>query len=258
MHTRLPAKALPSTGNSLLAALSAAEYRRLQPHLEFVSLPLGKVLSDTGIRVTHGYFPTTGIVSLLTALPGHPSDEIGVVGNEGLVGVTLLLEGEGALGPTRRAVVQSAGYAYRLPAEILVREFFGNGELQQLLLRYTEAMITQVAQIGICNRHHRLAEQLCRWLLLRLDRSSGCDLLITQEQIAQLLGVRREGVTEAAHNLQRAGVIAYRRGSITVLQRCELERRACECYALIGKEYARLLAHHGHHPDHRGMTVSAA
>ncbi len=217
MQARLAVEAPHSAGNLLLAALPTAEYRKLQPHLELVSLPLDKNIYETGMPMTHGYFPTTAVVSLVTALEGHPSGEICVVGNEGMVGVSLFLEGEGAVGPRRRAVVVKAGSAYRLPAEILLREFFGNVALQQVLLRYTQAQITQVAQIGICNRHHRLAEQLCRWLLLRLDRSSSCELHITQEQIGKLLGVRREGITEAAHELQRAGVIRYRRGVITVL-----------------------------------------
>jgi CRP-like cAMP-binding protein len=228
--------------NLLLAGLSAAEYRKLLPQLELVPLSSGKVISEAGKRVTHGYFPTTGIISVTAAVAGHPPEEVGVVGNEGMSGASLFLEGEDALGPTRFSVVQSAGYAYRVRAEALLREFLDSGEIRQLLLRHTHALMTQVAQIAVCNRHHRLAEQLCRWLLFRLDRSSGYVLRVTQEQIANLLGVRREGVTEAANDLQRAGIIHYRRGCITVLDRSELERRTCECYALIGKEYARLIS----------------
>ena len=236
--------------NLLLAALSAAEYRKLLPELELVSLSPGEFLAEVGKPITHGYFPTTAILSITTAIAGHPPEEVGVVGYEGMSGISLLLEGDHALGPTRSKVAQSAGYAYRVRAEFLQRAFLESAELRLLLLRYTQALITQIAQTAVCNRHHRVAEQLCRWLLLRLDRSSGYELRVTQQQIAGLLGVRREGVTEAAHDLQRAGIIHYTRGCITVLDRSELERRACECYALIGKEYARLV------PPMRRRTLS--
>jgi CRP-like cAMP-binding protein len=227
--------------NLLLAALSPAEYRKFLPELELVSLASGEVIAEASSRITHGYFPTTAVISINTAMAGHVAEEVGVVGNEGLSGVSLLLEGEGALASTRSSVVQSAGYAYRVRTDFLLSEFLGNGEIRQLLLRYTQALITQIAQIGVCNRHHRLAEQFGRWLLLRLDRAPGNELHATQAQIAASLGVRREGVTEAANALHRAGIIDYRRGDITVLDRSELERSTCECYALIRKEYARLV-----------------
>ncbi len=237
------------TDNLLLAALPTGEYRRLLPHLERVPLRFGRPLSEPGERVIYAYFPTTSVISLLTPVEGHPPEEVGVVGNEGMIGVSLLLEGESARGPHRGTVVQRSGHAYRLRAEILVRECRANVEMRQLLLRYTQALITQIAQTAVCNRHHRVAQQLCRWLLLRLDRSSGDELRTTQVQIAALLGVRREGITEAARDLRRAGIIRCRRGSIIVLDRSELERRACECYAMIRKEYARLLAN-GRRRDH--------
>lgn len=227
--------------NLLLATLSAGEYRRLLPELELVFLSSGKVIAEPGKRIAHGYFPTTAIISITTAVADHPSGEVGVVGNEGMSGVSLLLEEEHAPGPTRSNVAQSAGYAYRMRAESLRREFLVCGELRQSLLKYTQALITQVAQIAICNRHHRLAEQLCRWLLLRLDRSSGNELRATQAEIASLLGVRREGVAGAANALHRDGVIDYQRGRITVLDRSELECRTCECYAVVGREYSRLV-----------------
>ena len=244
----LPPAVLLETGNSLLDALPRAEYRRLLPHLELVSLPLGKVLSEAGGRITHAYFPTTAIVSLITKLEGHAVGEVAVVGHEGMLGVSLLLEGEGAVHPPRSAVVQSAGYAYRVPAAILARELSGSVEVEKVLLRYVQALITQIGQIGVCNRHHRIVAQLSRWLLLRLDRSPGCEMLITHGQLAKLLGVQREGVTVAARNLQRAGAIRTRRGCITVLDRSKLQQRACECYDVIRREYARLIAH-GHHRD---------
>jgi CRP-like cAMP-binding protein len=232
---------LRRTGNFLLDALPSAEYLKLLPPLELVALPFGNVLFEAGTRVTHCYFPTAGIVSLIAALEDRASGEIAVAGNEGLLGVSILLDRDKTGGPPLSAVVQSAGHAYRLPAEILVREFVGNVELQQSLLRYTQALLTQIAQTAVCNRHHRIAEQLCRWLLLRLDRSSGCEILIMQAQMAKLLGVRREAVTEAAQRLQRAAAIRYHRGRIAVLDRSRLEQLACECYDVIGKEYARLL-----------------
>ena len=242
------------TGNSLLDALPRAEYLRLLPHLELVSLPFGEVISEAQARVTHAYFPTTAIVSLITMLEGRPAGEVAVVGHEGMLGISLLLEGEEALQPPRSTVVQSAGHAYRVPAAILVRELSGSAELQQLLLRYLQALVTQIGQIVVCNRRHHIVAQLCRWLLLRLDRSSGCKIEITHEQIAKLLGVQREGVTGAAHDLQRAGAIRIQRGRITVLDRSKLQQRACECYAVIGREYARLIAH-GRDRDYRGPTA---
>jgi CRP-like cAMP-binding protein len=253
MQRSLPSGA-PQTDNFLLDALPKAEYQKLVPHLELVSLPFGKVIFEAGARVTHAYFPTTCIVSLITALERRPAGEVAVVGREGMLGVSLLFEGEDTVGPPRSAVVQSAGHAYRLPAGILNRELSGSVELEQLLMRYLQALVTQIGQTAVCNRHHEIVEQLCRWLLLRLDRSSGCEMQITQAQIANLLGVRREGVTGAAHDLQRAGAFRSQRGRIIVLDRPKLEQRACECYAVIGREYARLLAQ-GHHRDARGMIV---
>lgn len=227
--------------NLLLAALSAAEYRKLLPELELVSLSPGVLIAEAGKSITHGYFPTSAIISITTVVAGYPMEEVAVVGNEGMSGVSLLLEGGHALGSTRSKVVQSAGYAYRLRTEFLVGEFLESAEMQRLFLRYTQALMTQVAQIAICNRHHRLAEQLSRWFLLRLDRVSGNELDVTQAEIASLLGVRRECVNEAANALHHAGIIDYRRGHITVLDRAELARRTCECYALIRREYGRLV-----------------
>jgi len=244
----LPPAVLLETGNSLLDALPRAEYRRLLPHLELVSLPVGKVVSEAGERVTHAYFPTTAIVSLVTMLEGHPAGEVAVVGHDGMLGMSLLLEGEGAMQPLRSAFVQSPGHAYRLPADILVKELSGSVELKQLLLRYLQALVTQIGQIAVCNRHHRIVARLCRWLLLRLDRSASCEIEITHEQLAKLLGVRREGVTAAARSLQRAGAIRIQRACITVLDRSKLQQRGCECYAVIRREYARLIAH-GHQRD---------
>lgn len=227
--------------NLLLAALSAAEYRKLLPNFQLVSLSPGKFVAEAGELPTHAYFPTTAILSITTAIAGHVPEEVGVVGYEGMIGISLLLEGGHALGPMRSKVVHGGGYAYRVRGEFLRRAFFESDELRLVLLRYTQALITQVAQTAACNRHHRVAEQLCRWLLLRLDRSSGDELKVTQQQIANLLGVRREGVTEVARGLQQAGIIDYRRGSVTVLDRSGLERSACECYAVLREEYARLV-----------------
>ncbi len=224
--------------NHLLAALPAEEYARLIPQLELVPMPLGKVLYESGNELHHVYFPTTAIVSLLYVMLNGASAETAVVGNEGIIGVALFMGGETM---PNRAVVQSAGHAYRLKGQLLKQEFNRSGELQHLLLRYTQALLTQMAQTAVCNRHHSLDQQLCRWLLLSLDRLSSNELVMTQELIADMLGVRREGVTEAAGNLQRAGLIAYRRGRITVLDRMGLEARACECYAVVKKEFDRLL-----------------
>jgi CRP-like cAMP-binding protein len=224
--------------NHLLAALPAEERGRLIPHLELVPMPLGAVLYESGSELRHVYFPTTSIVSLLYVMRDGASAEIAVVGNEGIIGVALFMGGETM---PNRAVVQSAGHAYRLKGHLLKQEFNRSGELQHLLLRYTQALLTQMAQTAVCNRHHSLDQQLCRWLLLSLDRLPSTELVMTQELIANMLGVRREGVTEAAGNLQKAGLISYRRGRITVLDRVGLEARACECYAVVKKEFDRLL-----------------
>jgi len=222
----------------LLAALPVDEYARLLPDLEWVPMPLGHVLYEPGVQMRHVYFPTTAIVSLLYVMEDGASAEIAVVGNEGVVGVSLFMGGEST---TSRAVVQSDGHAYRLKAQLLKEEFFRAGPMQRLLLRYTQALLTQMAQTAVCNRHHSLDQQFCRWLLLSLDRLSSNELVMTQELIANMLGVRREGVTEAAGNVQRAGLISYNRGRITVLDRPGLEARACECYAVVKREFDRLL-----------------
>ena len=225
--------------NHLLAALPTAEFARLAPHLELVSMPLGEVLYESGQQLRHVYFPTTSIVSLLYMLEGGASAEIAIVGNEGILGISLFMGGETT---PSRAVVQSAGHGYRLKAELLKREFGRAGPVMNMLLRYTQALITQMAQTAVCNRHHSIEQQLCRWLLLSLDRLSSLELRMTQELIANMLGVRREGVTEAAGNLRRAGAIRYSRGHITVLDRAHLERDVCECYAVVKREFDRLLS----------------
>lgn len=227
----------PPTQNHLLAALPREEMNRWLPKLEMVELKLGQVLHESGGVQSHVYFPTTSIVSLLYELESGASAEIAIVGNEGLVGISLFMGGGST---TSRAVVQSAGEAYRMPASVLQEEF-KFAPVLHLLLRYTQALITQMSQTAVCNRHHTLDQQLCRWLLLSLDRLSGDELVMTQELIANMLGVRREGVTEAAMRLQRAGLIKYTRGRITVLDRTGVERRTCECYAVVKKEYDRLL-----------------
>lgn len=225
-------------GNGILAALPPADLNRWLPQLELVDLPLGKVLYESGRVQAHVYFPSTAIVSLLFVLENGASAEIAVVGHEGIVGVSLFMGG----GSTpSRAVVQSAGQGLRLPAWALTAAFGESRPVTDLLLRYTQALITQMAQTAVCNRHHTLDRQLCRWLLLSLDRLKGNDLVMTQELIANMLGVRREGVTEAALKLQRACVIRYARGRITVVDRPALEARCCECYAVVKKEYRRLL-----------------
>jgi len=224
--------------NYLLAALPAADRERVSKKLKLVSLPLGDALYESGSRQRAVYFPTTAIVSLLYTLADGASVEIAVVGNEGIVGVSLFMGGETT---PSRAVVQSAGYAYRLSSKFLKEEFTLGGPMQHLLLRYTQALLTQMAQTAVCNRHHSLDQQLCRWLLLSLDRLIGNELVMTQELIANMLGVRREGVTEAAGNLQNAGLIRYSRGRITVLDRERLEARTCECYAVVKREFDRLL-----------------
>ena len=223
--------------NHLIAALPQPEWDRWLAHLEHVELPLGQVLYESGRTLSHVYFPTTAIVSLLYVMEDGASTEIAVVGNEGLVGIPLFMGGEST---SSRAVVQSAGHGFRLPAHT-IKEEFERAPVQHLLLRYTQALITQMAQTAVCNRHHLLDQQLCRWLLLSLDRLQGNELVMTQELIANQLGVRRESVTEEALKLQRAGLIRYARGHITALDRKGLERRACECYAVVKKEYDRLL-----------------
>jgi CRP-like cAMP-binding protein len=224
--------------NHLLAALPAEEYGRVLPHLELVSMPLGWAVYEAGGPQGYVYFPTTSIVSLLYVMQNGASAEIAVTGNDGLVGIALFMGGEST---ASRAVVQSAGYGYRFKAAALKTEFVLGGPLQHLALRYTQALITQMAQTAVCNRHHALEQQLCRWLLLSLDRLSSNKLEMTQELIANMLGVRREGVTEAAGKLQDAGVIKYVRGRITVLDRAQLEARVCECYGVVKTEMDRLL-----------------
>ena len=224
--------------NHLLAVLPKEERGRIYPHLRRVNMPLGQALYESGDRLEHVYFPTTSIVSLLYIMENGASAEIAVVGNEGIVGIALFMGGETM---PNRAVVQSAGGAYKLPGSVLKQEFARAGALQHLLLRYTLAMLTQMAQTAVCNRHHSIDQQLCRWLLLSLDRLPANELSMTQELIANMLGVRREGVTEAAGKLQKAGLISYSRGTIVVLDRPGLEARVCECYEVVKKEFERLL-----------------
>ncbi|TAL53507.1 Crp/Fnr family transcriptional regulator [Pandoraea sp.] len=224
--------------NHLLAVLPAEELESLAPHLELVAMPLGEVLYESGSQLHHVYFPTTSIVSLLYVMADGASAEIAVVGNEGIIGVALFMGGETM---PNRAVVQSAGHAYRLPGQVLKQEFNRAIALQHLLLRYTQALLTQMAQTAVCNRHHSVDQQLCRWLLLSLDRLPSNELRMTQELIANMLGVRREGVTEAAGKLQSAGLIHYSRGCITITDRPGLEARACECYGVVKREFDRLL-----------------
>ncbi|MBX9818276.1 MAG: Crp/Fnr family transcriptional regulator [Burkholderiaceae bacterium] len=224
--------------NQLLACLPDEEWARWQPLLEEVDLPLGKVLYESGAVLRHVYFPTTAIVSLLYVLENGASAEIAVVGFEGVVGISLFMGG----GSTpSRAVVQSAGRGYRLSSHTMKDEFNRSGPVMHLMLRYTQALITQMSQTAVCNRHHSLDQQLCRWLLLSLDRLRSSELIMTQELIANMLGVRREGVTEAALKLQRAGLISYARGHIHVIDRAGLEARTCECYEVVKVEYERLL-----------------
>jgi CRP-like cAMP-binding protein len=224
--------------NHLLAALPDADYERLHPDLELVPLPLGWAVYEAGGPQGYIYFPTTSIVSLLYVMEDGASAEIAVTGNDGLVGIALFMGGEST---PSRAVVQSAGYGFRLKASILKREFALGGHLQHVALRYTQALITQMAQTAVCNRHHSVEQQLCRWLLLSLDRLPSNELVMTQELIANMLGVRREGVTEAAGHLQAAGLINYSRGHIVVIDRPKLEKRVCECYAVVKREMSRLL-----------------
>jgi CRP-like cAMP-binding protein len=223
--------------NHLLAGLSPEERNRLFPHLQYVAMPLGKVLYESGDLMHHVYFPVDCIVSLLYVMEDGQSAEISVVGNEGLISIAVFMGGDTT---PSRAIVQSAGHAYRLDGNRLKDEFHRNGGMQVLLLRYTQALITQMAQTAVCNRHHSVDQQLCRWLLLSLDRLSSNVLAMTQELIANMLGVRREGVTDAAVKLQKLGVIQYARGQITVLDRPKLEQLSCECYAVVKRETDRL------------------
>jgi len=229
--------------NHLLDALLKVDYDRLFPNLELIEMPLGEVVCESGSKLKHVYFPTTSIISLLYVMEDGASAEIAVVGNEGILGIPVFMGGDTT---PSRAVVQSAGHSYRLKAQLLKNEFNQAGPLQRLLLRYTQALITQMAQTAVCNRHHSVEQQLCRWLLLSIDRLPEHELIMTQELIANMLGVRREGVTEAAGKLQSLGLINYRRGHISVLDRTGLEIRSCECYQVVKSEYDRLLpAFHG-------------
>ena len=234
---------MPSTHdpnqNHLLAALLDAEYSRLLPHLELVPMLLGDVLHESGAKLQYVYFPTTAIVSLQYLLENGSSSEIAGVGNEGVLGISLFMGGNTT---PSRAVVQTGGHGYRLKAGLLLEEFNRTGPVLRLLLRYTQALIMQMSQTAVCNRHHSVEQQLCRWLLLTLDRLPSNELTMTQELIASMLGVRREGVTEAAGKLQEAGFIQYRRGHITVVNRAGLEGHVCECYGVVKKEFSRLLS----------------
>jgi CRP-like cAMP-binding protein len=225
--------------NHLLAALPEAEFERLRPQLELVPMPLGEVLYESGGQLQHVYFPTTSIISLHYVMEDGSSAEIAGVGNEGILGISLFMGGNTT---PSRAVIQTAGHGYRLKALYLMEEFNRAGPMLRLLLRYTQALITQMSQTAVCNRHHSLEQQLCRWLLLTLDRLPSNELVMTQELVASMLGVRREGVTEAAGKLQHAGIISYRRGHITVLDREGLETQVCECYKVVKKEFDRLLS----------------
>ena len=233
----MPAPQSPNH-NHLLAALPTADFERLAAHLEPVELLLGEVLYESGGLLQHVYFPTTAILSLHYVMENGSSCEIAGVGNEGVLGISLFMGGNTT---TSRAVVQTGGQGYRLKSQLMLQEFNRAGLMQQLMLRYTQALITQMSQTAACNRHHSLVQQLCRWLLLTLDRMPTNELIMTQELVASMLGVRREGVTEAAGKLQQTGVIRYRRGHITVLDRAGLESQVCECYAVVKTEFARLL-----------------
>jgi CRP-like cAMP-binding protein len=225
--------------NHLLAALPASEFERLAPHLELASLTLGQVLYESGGHLKHVYFPTDSIVSLLYVMQDGASAEIAVVGNEGILGISLFMGGETT---PSRAIVQSEGFGYRMPAQVLKQEFSRAGPMMHLLLRYTQALITQMSQTAVCNRHHSVDQQLSRWLLMSLDRLASEEITMTQELIANMLGVRREGVTESAGKLRDAGMIEYSRGHIKVLDRLKLEQHVCECYAVVKKEFDRLLS----------------
>ena len=232
-----PARRTPHQ-NHLLDALPTGDYERLAPHLELIPMPLGDVLYESGSRMRYVYFPTTSIISLLYVMEDGASAEIAIVGNEGILGISLFMGGNTT---PSRALVQSAGHSFRLRAELIKDEFERYGPTMHLLLRYTQALITQMAQTAVCNRHHSVDQQLCRWLLLSLDRLASNEISMTQELIANMLGVRREGVTEAAGKLQSVGLINYRRGRITVLDRPGLEARSCECYQVVKTEFDRLL-----------------
>ncbi|MEO8768132.1 MAG: Crp/Fnr family transcriptional regulator [Nitrosospira sp.] len=223
--------------NHLLAALPTAELERLEPHLELIHMPLGDVLCESGGRLHYVYFPTSAIISLHYILENGASSEIAGVGNEGMLGTSLFMGGETT---PSWATVQTAGYGYRLKTALLLQEFSHAGPVQRMLLRYTQALIMQISQTAVCNRHHTIEQQLCRWLLLTLDRLDSQELTMTQELIASMLGVRREGITEAAGKLQNAGIIRYRRGHIMVLDRSGLETHVCECYSVVKKEFDRL------------------
>ena len=225
--------------NHLLAALLDADFDRLAPHLELIPMLLGDVMYESGAKLQYVHFPTTSIISLHYLLENGGSSEIAGVGNEGVVGISLFMGGDST---SSRAVVQTGGHGYRLKAHILMEEFNRAGPVMRLLLRYTQALLTQMSQTAVCNRHHSVQQQLCRWLLLTLDRLPSNELTMTQELIANMLGVRREGVTEAARKLQSVGYISYRRGHITVLDRRGLEDDVCECYDVVKKEFARLLS----------------
>jgi len=225
--------------NYLLAALPAEIFERIVPSLELIPMPLGKVLYESGCQLQYVYFPTTAIVSLQYVLENGASGEIAGVGNEGVLGFSLFLGGNTT---PSRAAVMTAGYCYRLKARLMLEELNRAGPMLRLMLRYTQALITQISQTAACNRHHSVEQQLCRWLLLALDRLPSSELTMTQEMIAGILGVRREGITEAAGNLQRAGLISYRRGHIRVIDRPGLDARACECYKVVKKEFHRLLS----------------
>jgi len=246
----MPSSHNPSQ-NHLLAALPTAEFERLAPHLELVPLPLGEVLYEPGGQLQHAYFPTTAIVSLHYVMESGASAETAGVGNEGVVGISLFMGGDTT---PSSAVVQTGGHGYRLDSRHLKEEFKRGGLMQHLLLRYTQALITQVTQTAVCNRHHSVEQQLCRWLLLTLDRVSTRELVMTQELVASMLGVRREGITEAAGKLKHAGLISYRRGHISVLERAGLETRVCECYGVVKKELGRLLSDVRHR---QGTAVTA-
>jgi CRP-like cAMP-binding protein len=241
--------------NHLLAALPTAEFERLVSHLELVPMALGEVLYEPGGQLRHAYFPTTAIVSLHYVMESGASAEATGVGNEGVVGISLFMGGDTT---PSSAVVQIAGHAYRLEAHFLKEEFNRAGLMQKLLLRYTQALITQMSQTAACNRHHSLEQQLCRWLLLTLDRMSSREFIVTQELVARMLGVRREGITEAAGKLQNAGFIRYRRGHIAVLDRSGLEVRTCECYAVVRKELIRLLSDVRYRQDVPAVVMRSA
>ncbi len=239
--------------NGLLAALPAADYARLLPHLELVPMPLGWTVFESGGKQTYAYFPVSSIISILYIMENGASAEVAITGNDGIVGIVLFMGGDES---QCRAVVQSGGYAYRLKVSVLKEKIFGHGTpLHQLALRYGQALMAQMAQTAVCNRHHTVDQQLCRWLLISMDRMPTSVLMMTQEVIANMLGVRREGVTEAAGKLQDAGIIKYSRGHIMLLDRCRLEQRVCECYGVVRQEYARLLPYHNQ-LDKYGNTTS--